>query len=155
MTKLINFTNVNPINNKENLLIKNEIYNIVKKKDFILGDSVKKFEDNFSKLSKIRYSVGCASGTDALILALKSLNLKKDDEVIVPGLTYISTGLSVLLNNNNLIFADVDNRTGLISIEKAVQKINKKTKAIIAVNLYGQKVDLKKLRLKIGKKISY
>ena len=154
MTKLINFTNVNPINNKENLLIKNEIYNIVKKKDFILGDSVKKFEDNFSKLSKIRYSVGCASGTDALILALKSLNLKKDDEVIVPGLTYISTGLSVLLNNNNLIFTDVDNKTGLISIEKIVQKINKKTKAIIPVNLYGQKVDLKKLRLKIGKKIS-
>ena len=154
MTKLINFTNVNPINNKENLLIKNEIYNIVKKKDFILGDSVKKFEDNFSKLSKIRYSVGCASGTDALILALKSLNLKKGDEVIVPGLTYISTGLSVLLNNNNLIFTDVDNKTGLISIEKTVQKINKKTKAIISVNLYGQKVDLKKLRLKIGKKIS-
>jgi len=154
MLKKINFTNVNPINNKENLLIKNEIYNIVKKKDFILGDSVKKFEDNFSKLSKIRYSVGCASGTDALILALKSLNLKKDDEVIVPGLTYISTGLSVLLNNNNLIFADVDNKTGLISIEKIVQKINKKTKAVIPVNLYGQKVDLKKLRLKIGKKIS-
>jgi len=154
MIKKINFTNVNPINNKENLLIKNEIYNIVKKKDFILGDSVKKFEDSFSKLSKIRYSVGCASGTDALILALKSLNLKKGDEVIVPGLTYISTGLSVLLNNNNLIFTDVDNKTGLISIEKIVQKINKKTKAIIPVNLYGQKVDLKKLRLKIGKKIS-
>jgi len=154
MIKKINFTNVNPINNKENSLIKNEIYNIVKKKDFILGDSVKKFEDSFSKLSKIRYSVGCASGTDALILALKSLNLKKGDEVIVPGLTYISTGLSVLLNNNNLIFTDVDNKTGLISIEKIVQKINKKTKAIIPVNLYGQKVDLKKLRLKIGKKIS-
>ena len=154
MTKKINFTNVNPINNKENSLIKNEICNIVKKKDFILGDSVKKFEDSFSKLSKIRYSVGCASGTDALILALKSLNLKKGDEVIVPGLTYISTGLSVLLNNNNLIFTDVDNKTGLISIEKIVQKINKKTKAIIPVNLYGQKVDLKKLRLKIGKKIS-
>jgi hypothetical protein len=47
MIKKINFTNVNPINNKENSLIKNEIYNIVKKKDFILGESVKKFEDSF------------------------------------------------------------------------------------------------------------
>ena len=154
MTKTIEFTNVNPISSKDTSLIKNEIKKTINNNDFILGQSVKKFEDSFSKLSKIRYSVGCASGTDALILALKSLNLKKGDEVIVPGLTYISTGLSVLLNNNNLIFSDVDNKTGLISIEKTVQKINKKTKAMIAVNLYGQKVDLKKLRLRIGKKIS-
>ena len=138
MTKTIEFTNVNPISSKDTSLIKNEIKKTINNNDFILGQSVKKFEDSFSKLSKIRYSVGCASGTDALILALKSLNLKKGDEVIVPGLTYISTGLSVLLSNNNLIFTDVDNKTGLISIEKTVQKINRKTKAIISVNLYGQ-----------------
>ena len=154
MSKLINFTEVNPISNKQNLIIKNQIFSTIKKKDFILGKSVNEFEKKFSKLSKIKYSVGCASGTDALILSLMSLNLKKGDEVIVPGMSYISTGLSVILNDNKLVFADIDNKTGLISIDKISKKLTKKTKAIIPVNLYGQKVDLKKLREVVGRKIT-
>ena len=82
MSKLINFTEVNPISNKQNLIIKNQIFSTIKKKDFILGKAVNEFEKEFSKLSKIKYSVGCASGTDALILSLMSLNLKKEDEII-------------------------------------------------------------------------
>jgi len=153
MIKKINFTHVNPIRSKEIFLIKKEISKIINKKNFILGEEVRKFENNFSELSKIKYSVGCASGTDALILALKSLELKSSDEVIVPAMTYISTGLSVLTNNNKLVYADINNDTGLISIDDIVKKITKKTKVIIPVNLYGQKVDLKKLRSKIGSKI--
>ena len=154
MSKLINFTEVNPISNKQSLIIKNQIFSTIKKKDFILGKSVNEFEKKFSKLSKIKYSVGCASGTDALILSLMSLNLRKGDEIIVPGMSYISTGLSVILNNNKLIFVDIDNKTGLISIDKVADKLTKKTKAIIPVNLYGQKVDLKKLREVVGSKIT-
>lgn len=153
MKKVIDFTNVNPISNKDTHLIRNDINKIINNNDFILGESVKKFETNFSKLSGINYSVGCASGTDALILALKSLNLRKKHEVIVPALTYISTGLSVLLNNNKLIYADVENDTGLISIDSIIQNITKNTKVIIPVNLYGQKINLKKLRNSISKKI--
>ena len=153
MIKKINFTHVNPIRSKEIFLIKKEISKIINKKNFILGEEVRKFENNFSKLSKIKYSVGCASGTDALILALKSLELKSSDEVIVPAMTYISTGLSVLTNNNKLVYADINNDTGLIAIDDIIKKITKKTKVIIPVNLYGQKVDLKKLRSRIGSKI--
>ena len=153
MTKSINFTNVNPVNSKDNSSIRNEIKKIINNNDFILGRVVKKFEDNFSKLSQINYSVGCASGTDALILSLKSLNLKKHHEVIVPAMTYISTGLSVLLNNNKLVYADIENDTGLISIDSITRNITKNTRAVIPVNLYGQKIDLKKLRNSISKKI--
>ena len=153
MTKTIEFTNVNPITNKDLFLIRNEIKKIINSTDFILGKTVKKFENNFSKLSQINYSIGCASGTDALILALKSLNLKKHHEVIVPAMTYISSGLSVLLNNNKLIYADIENDTGLISIESIIKNITKNTRVIIPVNLYGQKIDLKKLRNSISKKI--
>ena len=110
MTKTIEFTDVNPITNKDIFLIRNKIIKMINNNDFILGQNVKKFEDNFSKLSKISYSVGCASGTDALILELKSLNLKKHHEVIVPAMTYISSGLSVLLNNNKLIYAELPNK---------------------------------------------
>ena len=153
MTKIVNFTNVDPINNKDASLIKNEINKIIENKDFILGKAVKNFENNFSNLSRIKYSVGCATGTDALILALKSLDLKKNDEVIVPAMTYISTGLSVLLNNNKLVYADIEKDTGLVSVDSILKNITKNTKAIIPVNLYGQKMNLKKLRECIAKKI--
>ena len=96
MVKLINFTEVNPISRKVDLSIKKEMYSTILKKKFILGNEVKNFEDSFSKLSKIKYSVGCASGTDALILAIKSLNLQKDDEIIIPAMTYISTSLAAM-----------------------------------------------------------
>ena len=153
MTKLINFTNISPKNSKEAYLIKKHIDNVISKKNFILGDDVKTFENKFSKLSNIKFAVGCASGTDALSLAIKSLNLKQTHEIIVPAFTYISTGLSVLLNNKKLVYADVDKETGLISTESILENITKNTKVIIPVNLYGQKVDLKNLRKKVGNKI--
>ena len=154
MTKPIHFADVNPISKILDSKIKKEINSVILKKDFILGNAVNAFEREFSKISKIKYSVGCASGTDALILALKSLNLKKKDEVIAPAMTYISTGLSIILNNNKLVLADIDNETGLISLKDVSKKINRNTKAIIPVNLYGQKVDLKKLRRVVGRKIA-
>ena len=150
---MIKFSEVNPISKRLESKINKSIHKVIKKRDFILGDNVKKFEIKFSSYSKAKYSIGCATGTDALLLALMSLNLKENDEVIVPGMTYISTGLSVILNNNKLIFADIDNKTGLISIDQVKKKINKRTKVVIPVNLYGQKVDLKRLRMAIGKKI--
>ena len=77
-----------------NVFIK-ELKKHFKKNDFILGDSVKKFENNFSKYTKSKFSVGCANGTDALYLAIKSLDLPENSEVIVPAMTWISTVLSI------------------------------------------------------------
>ena len=77
MSKLIQFTDVNPFNNIIQKSINKSILKTVKDKDFILGRNVQKFEKKFSKLSSSKYAVGCATGTDALLLALKSLNLKK------------------------------------------------------------------------------
>ena len=147
------FTEVNPFNKKIQNSINKSILNTVKNKDFILGKNVKKFEHKFSKLSNSKYSVGCSTGTDALLLALKSLNLKRNHEVIIPGISYISTGLCASLNNNKIIFADIDDETGLISFESIKKKLSKNTKVIIPVNLYGQKVNIKLLRKIVGKKI--
>ena len=133
--------------------IEKKIKNTIKKKDFILGDNVNKFEKKFSFLSNSKYSLGCASGTDALILALKSLNLKKNHEIIIPAMSYISTALCVTLNNHKIVFADIDNDTGLISFPSIKKKLSANTKAIIPVNLYGQKVDIKALRKIVGRKI--
>tara|TARA_A100001011_G_C14297131_1_gene838981 strand:- start:654 stop:1778 length:1125 start_codon:yes stop_codon:yes gene_type:complete len=148
------FTEVNPFNKKIQNKINKSVIKTIQKKDFILGENVKKFEIKFSKLSNSKYAIGCATGTDALLLALKSLNLKKNHEVIIPGMSYISTGLCVALNNNKIIFADIDDDTGLISIDSVKKKLSKNTKVIIPVNLYGQKVNLKQLRKIVGKNVS-
>ena len=153
MIKKINFTDVNPFNNKIQIAINKSILNTIKNKDFILGKNVKKFEKKFSKLSNSKYSIGCATGTDALLLALKSLNLKKYHEVIIPGMSYISTGLCVSLNNNKIIFADIDEKTGLISFKSIKKKLSKNTKVVIPVNLYGQKVNIRLLRKIVGKRV--
>ena len=147
------FTDVNPITNYQQNKITKSIISTIRKGDFILGKNVKKFEKKFSKLSNSKYAVGCATGTDALLLGLKALNLKKNDEVIIPGMSYISTGLCVALNNIKIVFADINDETGLISLENVKKKISKKTKVVIPVNLYGQKVDIKLLRKIVGKKI--
>tara|TARA_Y100001970_G_scaffold246811_1_gene315027 strand:- start:397 stop:1521 length:1125 start_codon:yes stop_codon:yes gene_type:complete len=147
------FTDVNPLTNSQQNKITKSIISTIRKGDFILGKNVKKFEKKFSKLSNSKYAVGCATGTDALLLALKALNLKKNDEVIIPGMSYISTGLCVALNNIKIVFADINDETGLISLENVKKKISKKTKVVIPVNLYGQKVDIKLLRKIVGKKI--
>ena len=147
------FTDVNPFSNKIQKSIIKSITKTIKKRDFILGSNVKKFENKFSKLSNSRYSIGCGNGTDALLLALKSLNLKVHHEIIIPGMSYISTGLCVSLNQNKIVYADIEDSTGLISLESVKKKITKNTKAVIPVNLYGQRVDVKRLRKIVGKSI--
>ncbi len=111
--------------------------NHFKKSDFILGKNVNLFEKNFSKFTKSKYSIGCANGTDALYLALKTLNLPKNSEVIVPAMTWISTVLSILNNNLKPVLVDVNKNDALISLKEVEKKINKNTKVILPVNLYG------------------
>ena len=147
------FTDVNPFSKNEQSKINKSLLSTVKRGDFILGKNVEKFEKKFAKLANVKYSIGCATGTDALILSIKALNLKKKHEVIIPGMSYISTGLSLALNKTKICFADIDRDTGLMSLESVKNKINKNTRAIIPVNLYGQKVDIKKLRSIVGQRI--
>ena len=116
------FTDVNPFSKSEQSKINKSLLSTVKKGDFILGKNVEKFEKKFSKLANVKFSIGCATGTDALILSIKALNLKKKHEVIIPGMSYISTGLSLALNKTKICFADIDSDTGLISLESVKKK---------------------------------
>jgi len=105
--------------------------------DFINGKSVKDFETNFAKYLGVNYFIGCANGTDALELAVKSLNLNNSDEIIIQGNTYIATCLGALNNNINVVLCDICPDTHMIDISELRNKINEKTKAIIVVHLYG------------------
>jgi dTDP-4-amino-4,6-dideoxygalactose transaminase len=129
--------------------IKNEVLenvnDLFNKCDFISGGSVKKFEENFAKYLGVKHFIGCANGTDALEIAVKMLDLEKDDEIIVQGNTYIATCLGVLNNNIKLVLCDIDENTYQISAEKLESKITDKTKAIIIVHLYGLMPDMDKI----------
>jgi UDP-2-acetamido-2-deoxy-ribo-hexuluronate aminotransferase len=117
-------------------ILKN-LKNIIIKSDFILGNDVRLFEKKLSKFVGTKYCVSCANGSDALYLVIKSLDLKKADEVIVPAMTYVATASAVINNNVRLRLADVNLRDGSINQNDVIKKINKRTKAIIFVNLWG------------------
>ena len=135
-------------------LISRDINKIIKKSDFILGNKVKEFEDKFAKYCETKYAVSCANGTDALFLAINSLNLPKGSEVILPAMTYCSTLFSVIRCNLKPILVDIDKNTSTISVEEIKKKITKKTKLIILVHLYGDMPNLYKInKILIGKKI--
>ena len=126
-----------------------------KKGDFILGKDVDKFENNFAKFCNSKFAVGCANGTDALTIALKSLNLKKGSEVIIPAMTYCSTAFSVIEANLKPILVDTEKLNSTINVLDLAKKITKKTKVILPVHLYGSVANLKAIKKLIKNKRIY
>ena len=126
---------------KINEIIKNLKKNFIKT-DFILGKNVFIFEKKFSTLCNSKYAISCANGTDALTIALKSLNLKKNSEVILPAMTYCSTLIAVINANLKPVLVDISKNSSEIDLNEIKKKISKKTKVIIPVHLYGSPVNL-------------
>jgi dTDP-4-amino-4,6-dideoxygalactose transaminase len=105
--------------------------------DFILGHDVNLFEDNFARYLNVKHFIGVGNGTDALEIAVQSLDLKKDDEVIIQSNTFISTCLGVINNNSKCILCDTDPNTFMINENHLKSLITLKTKVLILVHLYG------------------
>ena len=110
------------------------------------GRFVKLFEEKFSDFQGGGYSSSVTNGTVALHLALKVLDIKKDDEIIVPSLTYIASVNAIKYVEAKPIFIDSDLSSWNIDTSKIEEKITKKTKAIIAVHLYGAMCNMQKLK---------
>ncbi len=102
-----------------------------------LGSNLEKFETLFARYTKTKYAIAVSSCTAALHLSLKSLNIGKGDEVILPSLTFIADANAVLAVGAKPILADVEDDFS-ISISSIKKKISNKTKAIIPVHIYGQ-----------------
>ena len=131
-----------------------DIYKLFKKGDFILGDEVNRFEKNFARYCNSKYAIGCGNGTDALTIALKTLNLPDNSEVIIPAMTYCSTAFAVINANLKPVLIDVEKLSPTINLDLLKKKITKKTRVILPVHLYGSVVDINAIRKLIrGKKI--
>lgn len=125
--------------------IEKKIFDSIKKNisnsSFIGGKDLIEFQKEFANFLKIKFCIGVANGTDALEIAIKSLDLKKGSEIIVPANTWISTAEAVLNNNLKIKFVDVD-ETHNICIEDLKKKINRNTSAIIIVHLFGNPANI-------------
>lgn len=105
---------------------------------FVGGEEIEKFELEFANYLSSKYVVGVNSGTDALILGIRGLGLKTGDEVILPANTFIATAAGVIENGLKPVLVDIDENDYGINLDDLRKKINERTKAIIAVHLYGQ-----------------
>lgn len=109
---------------------------------YTLGPFLKTFEDEFAKYSECEYGIGISSGTAALHLAMRAIDVAPGDEVITVANTYVATALAISYTGATPVFVDVDPRTYNLTAEGAAAKITPRTKAILPVHLYGQPVDM-------------
>ncbi|MDO8525881.1 MAG: DegT/DnrJ/EryC1/StrS family aminotransferase [Candidatus Omnitrophota bacterium] len=115
---------------------------VIENQDFILGREVSSFEKETAEYCGTKYGVGVASGTDALILALKALNVGPGDEVITTPFTFFATAESISIVGARPVFVDIDPKTYNIDPALVAKKITRYTKAIMPVHLYGQCADM-------------
>ncbi|MBI2542891.1 MAG: DegT/DnrJ/EryC1/StrS family aminotransferase [Candidatus Aenigmarchaeota archaeon] len=128
-------------------LLKNEIIksieNIIDTSEFLRGSTLGVFEKDFAKFCGANFCVGCSSGTTALELALRSLNLNHNDEVITVSNTFTATAESIVNVGLTPKFVDIDGNTFNMDVNKIESHISQKTKVILPVHLYGQPSDMK------------
>ena len=118
------------------------IQRVLESGHFILGEEVAALEKEVAAYLGVQHGVGVASGTDALILALRALGIGPGDEVIIPAYTFFATAGAVLHVGARPVLVDIDPRTYCIDVERISEKITTATKAIIPVHLYGHPAEM-------------
>lgn len=117
---------------------------------YIIGEELKSFEQEYSSYNKVKHTIGVANGLDALFIALKTLDIQKGDEVIVPSNTYIATWIAVSNTGATIVPVEPNANTYNLDPLKIEQAITSKTKAIMPVHLYGQACEMDAI-MKIAK----
>src|SRR5437764_5017421 len=111
---------------------------IVDDQNFILGDAVKAFEADVAKYCNTRHAIGCANGTDAILLSLRALDIGRGDEVVTTPFTFFATAGAVHNVGARPVFVDIEPDTFNISTDAIAAAVKPSTKAIIPVDLFGQ-----------------
>lgn len=125
--------------------IRAEMDKVILNHQYILGPMVKEFEEDMQKFLNVKHAIGCANGTDALVLALKAIGAGPGDEVITTPFTFFATASSIHRVGATPIFVDICPDTFNINPDLIEEKITAKTKAIIPVHLFGQPAEMDKI----------
>jgi dTDP-4-amino-4,6-dideoxygalactose transaminase len=131
--------------------IKNDVLRalmgVVDAQTFILGEPVSRFEAAVASLSHVKHAIGCANGTDAILLALRALDAGRGDEVITTPFTFFATAGAIYNVGAKPVFVDIDPVTFNIDPAKIAAAVTPKTKAVIPVDLFGQMAPLEQVAL--------
>jgi dTDP-4-amino-4,6-dideoxygalactose transaminase len=119
---------------------------VVDQQAFILGDPVAQLECSVAGLSQVKYAVGCANGTDAILLALRALGVGHGDEVVTTPFTFFATGGAIHNVGARPVFVDIDPRSYNIDPAQITPAITARTKAVIAVDLFGQMAPIEQVK---------
>ncbi len=111
---------------------------VLNKSSFIMGPIVSELEDRLSNFIGVKHSISCASGTDALLLAMMSIDIQPGDEIITTPFTFIATAETIAFLKAKPVFVDIDEKTYNIDSSKIEAAITDRTKAIMPVSLFGQ-----------------
>jgi dTDP-4-amino-4,6-dideoxygalactose transaminase len=111
---------------------------VVERQQFILGPEVAELEREVAALCATKHAIGCASGTDAILLPIKALDLKAGEEVICPSFTFFATAGAVHNGGGTPVFVDIDPGTFNMSVAAIEAAITPRTRAVVVVHLYGQ-----------------
>ena len=142
---LINAANPKARVEKYKAEIREAIESVLSKGIYILGDEVTKFEKEFADFIGVNYSVGVASGTDAIVLALKAAGIHAGDEVITVSHSAVATVAAIEIIGAVPVFVDIDSNTRCMNPDLIVKMISSKTKAILPVHIYGQPAPMKEI----------
>jgi len=115
---------------------------VIGSSQYILGKEVSEFEIEIAQYLNVNHGIGCASGTDALMVSMMALGIGQGDEVVTTPFTFAATTETIMLLGAKPIYVDIDPKTFNLDPSKMEAAITKKTKAIIPVHLYGQTVDM-------------
>jgi dTDP-4-amino-4,6-dideoxygalactose transaminase len=121
------------------------IMDVVDSQVFILGDEVVKLEADVAKLSRTKHAIGCASGTDALLLAYRALDIGRGDEIITTPFTFFATAGTIHNVGAKPVFVDIEPKTFNIDPAAAKTAVTSRTKAIVPVDLFGQMAALERI----------
>ncbi|MDU1278004.1 MAG: DegT/DnrJ/EryC1/StrS family aminotransferase [Clostridium sp.] len=119
--------------------------------NYIMGKTVTDFEKEFADFIGVKHAISVGNGTDALVLALKSMGIGEGDEVITTPFTFFATAETISAVGATPVFVDVDKETFNIDVTKIEEKITSKTKAIMPVHIFGQSADMDEIN-EIAKK---
>src|SRR6187402_1516985 len=123
------------------------VMGVVDSQLFILGDAVATLERSVAELSHTRHAIGCANGTDALLLALRVLDVGRGDEVVTTPFTFFATAGTVHNVGATPVFVDIEPETFNISPDAVAAAIGPKTKAVIPVDLFGQMAAIERVEV--------
>ena len=126
--------------------IREAVTHVLASQQFVLGKEGAALEREIAGLCGVQHGIGVASGTDALILALRAAGVAAGDEVILPPFTFVATGSAVSALGAKPVFADIDSETFNVHPDEISKRVTPRTRAILVVHLYGLAADIDPIR---------